>query len=164
MRYKKTRIYREKTGGLGTTSGYRINICRYTMRYFNVFGTYRYHYRENVISRYRYHAMYITRREKRQGKKKYRKTQQKQSCTQVAGRVMRGHGWCLVVVRSVLRCVHVMGNRRTTKKARRETKQEEGKDKEPKQNVGRNKVVRFRWSCLARCFGVTGVISHDISR
>ena len=117
---------RKKTGGLETTIRYRIKISRYIMRYFHTFGTYRCHYRENVLGYLDTDTMrsiyLVTKREKKQGKNENRKTQHKQSCTQVAGRIMRGQGWCLLVVWSVLWCVHLTGNRRTTKKARRKTR------------------------------------------
>ena len=41
-----------------------------------------------------------------------------------------------------------MGIKRTTKEARGEKRQEEGRDKEPKQNIGRKKVFGFRCSCF----------------
>ena len=40
---------------------------------------------------------------------------QKQTFAQGAGRVLRGQGCCLLMVRSVLWCVQLMNNRRTTK-------------------------------------------------
>ena len=45
-----------------------------------------------------------------------------------------------------------MINRRTTKKPRRETREKKGRDKVPKQNVGRNKVVGFVEVVFAWCF------------
>ena len=78
----KTLSYtRKKTCGLETTIRNRIKISRYIVRYFQVFDTYRYHYRENVWNeylvtdtmRYRYN------KGKETGTKENRKTQQKQS-------------------------------------------------------------------------------------
>ena len=83
---------------------------------------------------------------------------------QGAGRVLRGQGCCSLVVRSVPWCVHLMDNRRTTRKARRRTSQDEGRDKaeknksRPQQGGGFSLNLYmpgvWRWS---------GVISHDIS-
>ena len=111
-----------------------------------------------------------TKKEKIQGKKgnnrrKKLKVKQKQTCAQGAGRVPRGQGCCLPVVRSVLWCVQQMDNRRTTKKARRRTRQDEGRDKAEKNKSRPQRGGGFslnlylpgvsRWSC---------VISHDLSR
>ena len=84
---------------------------------------------------------------------------------QGAGRVLRGQGCCSLVVRSVPWCVHLMDNRRTTRKARRRTSQDEGRDKaeknksRPQRGGGFSLNLYFpgvsRWS---------GMISHDISR
>ena len=75
----------------------------------------------------------VTRRTKRQGKENI-KMKQKQTCAQVEGRIVREQSCCLLVVRSVLFCAQLIDNRRTTKKARRETSQEDGRDKNPKTN------------------------------
>ena len=78
----------------------------------------------------------VSRRKKDRERKKQNKVKckmkQKQTCAQGAGRVLRGQGCCLLVVRSVLRCVQLMDNRRTTKKARRKTSRDEGTDKAEK--------------------------------
>ena len=124
------------------------------MRYFHVFGTFSYHLRQNVwdMSMPIPCDIPVYNNKANETGKENRKTQHKESCTQVAGRIMRGQGWSLLTVRSVFRCVHLTGNRRTTKKARGETRQEEGRDKESKPSVGRNKVAGFRWSCVCLVF------------
>ena len=91
--------------------------------------------------------------------------ERKQACAQGAGRVLREQSWCLLVVRSVLWCVQLMGNRTTTTKARRRTSGDEGKDKAEQNKSRAHRGGGFslnlyvpgvsRWS---------GVISHDTSR
>ena len=90
--------------------------------------------------------------------------QKQTSCAQGVGRALRGQGCCLLT-RPVLWCFQLMDNRRTTKKARQRTSQDEGSDKAEK-----NKSIPQRggWLSLNLYLPVvsrwTGVISHDISR
>ena len=94
------------------------------------------------------------------------KNETKQTCAHGAGRVLRGqHGCCLLVVRSVLLCVQLMDNRKTTKNAGPRNSQDEGRAK-----VVKNKSTPQRgggFSLDLYLPGVSrwsGVIWHDISR
>ena len=105
-------------------------------------------------------------RERKKRKEKKRKENEKWNKTNVhaqgAGRVLRGRGCCLLVVRSVLWCVHLMDNRRTTRKARRRTSQDEGRDKAEKNTTRWWVFVEF---VFAWCFEWSGVTSYrDIYR
>ena len=88
--------------------------------------------------------------------------QKQTSCAQGAGRVLRRQVCCLLV-RSVLWCVQLM-NRKTAKKARRRTSQDEGRDSRKEQEQ-----TATRWWVSLNLYlpGVpkwSGVISHDMSR
>ena len=90
---------------------------------------------------------------------------QKQTCSQGAGRVLRGPGCWLLVVRSALMCPVNAQHRRTTKKARRRTSQDEGSDKANKKKSRPQRGGGFSLNLYLH--GVprwSGVTSHDISR
>ena len=101
----------------------------------------------------------VSRRKKdRERKKREEKKMKNEKKTymhaQGAGRVLKGQGCCLLVVRSVLWCAQLMDNRRTTIKARRKTRQEKkrAETKKQKETEDRNKVVGFRWGCFCLVF------------
>ena len=84
---------------------------------------------------------------------------------QGAGRVLRGRGCCLLVVRSVLWCVHLMDNKRTTTNARRRTSQDECRGKAEKTREHRNEAVGFDEFVFAWCFEVIrfDIVSRYVS-
>ena len=85
---------------------------------------------------------YITRRKKRQRKKENKNGTK---TTMHTGSRPSREGTRMVFAGgtvSPMMCPS-QGQQKDDKKARRETRQEEGRDKEPTQNVGRNKVVGF---------------------
>ena len=88
----------------------------------------------------------------------------KHTCTQAAGRALRGQGYCFVCWScgqscNVTRWWTTEG--RQERRDGRNTSREDGRDREPKQTVDLNEVA----SLFACCFGVIWcVISHDISR
>ena len=99
-----------------------------------------------------------TDRERKKIKWNKMKNERKQTCAQGAGRVLRGQGCCLLV-RSVLWRVQLMDSRRTTKKARWRTSQDEKNKSRPQRRGG--------FALNVYLPGVprqSGVISHDISR
>ena len=71
---------------------------------------------------------------------------------QGAERVLRGQGCWLLVVRSVLWCVHLMDNRSTTRKARRREAKMRAETKPKKTREHRNEVVCFRSICIGLVF------------
>ena len=89
---------------------------------------------------------------------------QKQRCAQGASRVPKWQGCCLLV-RTVVWCVQLMDNRRTTKKARRRTTQDEGREKAEKNKNRPQRGGGFSLSLyLPGVSRWSGVMSHDISQ
>ena len=93
------------------------------------------------------------------------KMQQKQTFAQGAGLFLRGQCYCLLVVRSVLWCVQLVDNIRTTRKTRRNTSQDEGRDKAGIENSRPQRGGGFSLNLyLPGVSRRSGVISHDVSR
>ena len=69
----------------------------------------------------------------------------KHACAQGAGRVRRGQGCCLPVIRSILWCVQHDGQQKNDKKGQANTAKMWAETKPKKLRVDRNEVVGLRW-------------------
>ena len=72
-------------------------------------------------------------KKEKKGKKKKNETKTN-TLAQGAGRVRRGQGCCLLVIRSVRLCVQLMNSRRTTKKGQTNTAKMRAETKPKKQD------------------------------
>ena len=79
----------------------------------------------------------------------------KLTCAQVAGRVLRGQRWCLLVVRSIhIKMYPAEGPEKDAKNGQTGDKPKKRvKARSRKQTVDRSKVVGSRWSCFCLFFG-----------
>ena len=88
-------------------------------------------------------------------------------CALGAGRVRRGQGCCLLVIRSVLWCVQLMDSRRTTKKARRTQPrwgQRQSRKNKSRLKRGGGFSLNLDYLCLVFRGDLVCVISQGISR
>ena len=161
MRYKK-HTYKKKNWWI--RNYYRIKISGYIMRYFHILGTYRHHYGENVLD------ISIPIPCDRYNKKGIdtgieRKQIDATKTIMHSGSRPNHEGTTLLVVRSVLWCVHLMGNIRTTKKSQAGDKAWRGRRQGAKAKRRPPRGGRFSLKLfLPGAFGWSGVISHDTSR